>query len=163
MASDAVRTGSLEHVLFPHDPVHDAPAIIHDLATLFPAAKDHFIFGPMAKLGWGTPTLITADLGIVIEYPGPRIAVLGILRLLLPDPDEAIVALNMAVAGLLDFPAKKFSLDASLFDSVRERQILEVMVKAGPLVDGVDPRHGRQLLRAQCRWGGRLPATGARG
>src|SRR5262249_29633283 len=54
--SDAVRTGSLEHVLFPHDPVHDAPAIIHDLATIFPAAKGHFILGPMAKLGWGTPT-----------------------------------------------------------------------------------------------------------
>jgi hypothetical protein len=115
--SDAVRTGSLEHVLFPHDPIHDAPAIIHDLATIFPAARDHFIFGPMAKLGWGTPTLITADLGIVIEFPGPRVAVLGILRMLLPDPDAAILALQMAVAGLLDFPAKKFSLDASLFDS----------------------------------------------
>jgi hypothetical protein len=115
--SDAVRTGSLEHVLFPHDPVHDAPAIIHDLATIFPAAKDHFVIGPMGKLGWGTPTLISADLGIVIEFPGPRIAVLGVLRMLLPDPEDAIVALQMAVAGLLDFPAKKFSLDASLFDS----------------------------------------------
>jgi hypothetical protein len=115
--SDAARTGSLEHVLFPHDPVHDAPAIIHDLATIFPAAKDHFIFGPMAKLGWGTPTLIRADLGIIIEFPGPRIAVLGVLRMQLPDPKEAIVQLQMAVAGLLDFPAKKASLDASLFES----------------------------------------------
>ncbi len=115
--STAVRTGSLSHVLFPHDPIHDAPAIIHDLTTIFPATEGHFILGPMAKLGWGTPTLISADLGIVIEYPGPRIAVLGVLRMLLPNPDAAILRLQMAVAGLLDFPAKKFSLDASLFDS----------------------------------------------
>src|SRR6185369_2417211 len=63
---DAVRTGSLEHLLFPRNVVADAPAIIHDLATVFPAAPAHYIFGPMAKLGWGTPTLISADLGIVI-------------------------------------------------------------------------------------------------
>jgi len=115
--ADAVRTGSLAHVLFPVDPVNDAPAIIHDLSTVFPATKDHFLIGPMAKLGWGTPTLIAADLGIIIEFPGPRIAVLGILRMLLPDPDDAVVQLQMAVAGLLDFPAQKFALDASLFDS----------------------------------------------
>ena len=115
--ADAVRTGSLAHVLFPHDPVHDAPAIIHDLATIFPASKGHFLLGPMAKLGWGTPTLISADLGIIIEFPGPRIAVLGVLHMLLPDPDDAIVRLQMAVAGLIDFPGQRFSLDASLFDS----------------------------------------------
>jgi hypothetical protein len=115
--ASAVRTGSLSHVLFPHDPIHDAPAIIHDLTTVFPATEGHFIVGPMAKLGWGTPTLISADLGIVIEFPGPRIAVLGVLRMLLPDPDAAILSLQMAIAGLIDFPAKKFSLDASLFDS----------------------------------------------
>jgi hypothetical protein len=113
----AVRTGSLAHLLFPHDPIHDAPAIIHDLTTVFPATEGHFILGPMAKLGWGTPTLISADIGIVIEFPGPRIAVLGVLRMLLPDPDAAILSLQMAIAGLIDFPAKKFSLDASLFDS----------------------------------------------
>lgn len=115
--SDAIRTGSLEHLLFPHDVIHNAPAIIHDLATVFPPARGHFLFGPMAKLGWGTPTLITAELGIIIEFPGPRIALLGLLHMLLPDPDKAVVRLQMAVAGIFDFPAKKFSLDASLFDS----------------------------------------------
>ncbi len=115
---DAVRTGSLEHLLFPRNPVQNAPAIIHDLSTVFPATKGHFVVGPMAKLGWGTPTLVSADLGIVIELPGPRIAVLGVVRMQLPTPDFALLKLQMAVSGLLDFPAKQFSLDASLYDSV---------------------------------------------
>lgn len=115
--ADAVRTGSLAHLLFPKNPVQDAPAIIHDLATVFPAARGHFIVGPMAKLGWGTPTLITADLGIVIEFPGPRLAVLGVVRMLLPSPEFALMRFQLAVAGVLDFPARTFALDASLFDS----------------------------------------------
>jgi hypothetical protein len=114
---DAVRTGSLAHLLFPRNPVQDAPAIIHDLATVFPASRGHYIFGPMAKLGWGTPTLISADLGIVIEFPGPRLAVLGVVRMLLPSPEFALLRFQLAVLGLLDFPARTFSLDASLFDS----------------------------------------------
>lgn len=114
---DAVRTGSLSHVLFPRDPVADAPAIIHDLGAVFPPAKGHYLLAPLAKLGWGTPTLISADLGIVLEFPGPRIALLGVVRMQLPRPDFAILSLQLAVAGLLDFPAKLFSLDASLFDS----------------------------------------------
>jgi len=114
---DGVRTGSLEHLLFPQNVVQDAPAIIDDLATVFPAAKGHFIVGPMAKLGWGTPTLITAELGIVLELPGPRLALLGLVRMVLPSADAAILRLQMAIAGLLDFPAKKVSVDASLFDS----------------------------------------------
>ncbi len=113
----AVRTGSLANLLFPLNPIQDAPAIINDLATVFPAAPGHYLFGPMAKLGWGTPTLISADLGIILEFPGPRIAVLGVVRMLLPSPDAAIVRFQLAVAGILDFPAQTFSLLASLFDS----------------------------------------------
>ena len=115
--SAAVRTGSLEHVLFPHDVVANAPAIINDLASIFPAANGHYIFGPMGKLGWGTPTLITADLGILLEFPGPRLGLVGVLRMQLPKPDAALLSLQMAVGGLLDFPAKTTSIDASIYDS----------------------------------------------
>jgi hypothetical protein len=115
--ADAVRTGSLEHLLFPRNVVQDAPAIINDLATVFPAARDHQLFGPMGKLGWGTPTLISADIGIILEFPGPRLAVLGVVRMQLPKPDFALISLQMAVAGFFDFPAGKFAIDASLFDS----------------------------------------------
>jgi hypothetical protein len=113
----AARTGSLAHLLFPTNPVADAPAILHDLATVFPPARGRTIVGPMAKLGWGTPTLITADLGILIEFPGPRIAIVGVVHMALPSPDAAILRFNLAVAGMIDFPAQLFSLDAGLYDS----------------------------------------------
>jgi hypothetical protein len=114
---DAVRSGSLDHLLFPRNPIRDAPAIINDLATIFPAAPGHYVFGPMAKLGWGTPTLVTANLGIVLELPGPRLAVLGAVHVALPTEQVGIVRLNLGVAGFLDFPRQLFSLDASLYDS----------------------------------------------
>jgi len=113
----AARTGSLAHLLFPRNVVQDAPAIVHDLATVFPAARGHYIFGPMAKFGWGTPTLITGSFGILIELPGPRFGLIGVVRMQLPDPQAAILSLQMAIQGFLDFPAKLLSVDAGLFDS----------------------------------------------
>jgi hypothetical protein len=115
--SAAVRSGSLEHVLFPHDPVGDAPAIVNDLAAIFPPARSHFIIGPMGKLGWGTPTLITASVGILLEFPGPRLGLIGVVSMELPSAEAALLRLHMAIAGLLDFPAKFISVDASLYDS----------------------------------------------
>jgi hypothetical protein len=115
---DAVRRGSLNHLLFPQDPVRDAPTILNDLQTIFPASPKHFVFGPMAKLGWGTPTLITADLGIIIEFPGPRLAVIGVAHAALPTRQFSILRLNLAIAGVLDFPKRTFALDASIYDSL---------------------------------------------
>ena len=114
---DAVRTGRLENVLFPHDVVHDAPAIVHDVGVLFPPAASHYVFGPLAKIGWGTPTLVEAELGLVLELPGPRLVILGTVHAALPTKEDPIVELNLDVGGLIDFPKKYFALDASLHDS----------------------------------------------
>ena len=113
----AARTGSLAHLLFPRNVVQDAPAIVHDLATVFPAARGHYVIAPMAKFGWGTPTLITGSFGVLLELPGPRLGLIGVVRLQLPDPEAAILSLQMAMQGSLDFPAKLVSVDAGLFDS----------------------------------------------
>ena len=37
----------------------------------------------MAKLGWGTPTLVSLSLGVIIEIPG-NIAIVGVLKIALP-------------------------------------------------------------------------------
>ena len=113
----AVRDGSLGHLLFPHNLEQNAPEIIHDLVAVLPAAEGRYVFGPMAKIGWGSPTLIEADLGIILELPGPRLALLGEVRAALPKRDKALVLINLSVAGLLDFPRKFFAIDASLHDS----------------------------------------------
>jgi len=114
---NAIRSRGLDHVLFPHDPVGDAPAIISDLSAIFPPSEGRYVFGPMAKLGWGTPTIIDAELGIVLVLPGPQLAVLGEVHSVLPTENFPLVELNFAVAGVLDVPQKRFSLDASLHDS----------------------------------------------
>jgi len=66
-----VRDGTLNSILFPVDVVANAPRIIADLKRVFPPMPGRFLIGPMGKLGWGTPTLITADIGLLIEVPEP--------------------------------------------------------------------------------------------
>ena len=65
--------------MFPHDVVANAPRIISDLRAIFPPQQGTFLIGPMAKLGWGTPTLVSLSLGVIIEIPG-NVAILGVLQ-----------------------------------------------------------------------------------
>ncbi len=116
--STLVRAGQSEELLFPKNVVADAPTIVRDLTSVFPATQGRYVFGPLAKLGWGTPTLITAEIGVILEIPGPIVVILGEVKCLLPKPDAALIKLNLSVDGELDFPKKSFSLDATLHDSV---------------------------------------------
>jgi hypothetical protein len=125
--AEKVASGALDHVLFPHNVTENAPAIIADLQAIFPAAADRYLFGPLAKIGWGTPTLVEAQLGIILELPNPILTILGTLRARLPkvkDGDTALVILNMDVVGRLDFPKKHFELDAQLRDSTAGRYVI---------------------------------------
>ncbi|MEF8824859.1 MAG: DUF6603 domain-containing protein [Halapricum sp.] len=113
----AARTGSMDSVLFPENPVANSQRIISDLRAIFPPSEGTHVFGPMARLGWGTPTLITADLAVVLEVPTWKIALLGRLSALLPDEKAPLIELNLSVAGFLDPPNKQVAIDASLYDS----------------------------------------------
>ena len=41
----------------------------------------------MAKLGWGTPSIITVELGLLLDLPKPMFAIVGVLRAVLPTED----------------------------------------------------------------------------
>jgi len=113
-----VRAGALNHIMFPRDPIRNAPQIIADLRAIFPPAQNRFVFGPFLKLGWGTPSLITGNLGVILELPDPvRIIILGQLKVALPVPELPLVSLNLDVLGIIDFGEKLLSIDASLYDS----------------------------------------------
>jgi hypothetical protein len=119
---DRLRTGlrdnTLSSMLFPTDVVANADRIISDLRQVFPAASGRFIFGPMARIAWGTPTLVTVDLGLVIEVPEPvRLALLGVLRAILPDESAAILRVQVNFLGEINFEREQLKFDASLFDS----------------------------------------------
>lgn len=113
---EGVRTGALNSVLFPQNVIANAPRIISDLKTIFPPSPDKFLIGPMIKLGWGTPTLISLSLGIIIEIPG-NIVILGVLKITLPEESIAIVRIQVNFLGTIDFGKKMLTFDATLYES----------------------------------------------
>ncbi|MGL4967680.1 MAG: DUF6603 domain-containing protein [Inquilinus sp.] len=112
-----VRDGTLSSILFPVDVVANAPRILADIKRVFPPRVGRSLIGPMGKLGWGTPMLISLELGVLLEIPRPAFAIIGVLRLAMPAEDVAILNLQVNFAGFVDFERRELSFDASLFDS----------------------------------------------
>lgn len=112
-----IRTGAVNSILFPQDIVANINQIISDLKTVFPIAQEHLIIGPMGKLGWGTPPLITLSIGIILDIPQPAFVIVGVVRCVLPSEETAILQLQVNFAGGIDFDQGLIWFDASLFDS----------------------------------------------
>ncbi len=122
MNTERLRSGvkdkTLDSILFPKNIVKNANAIISNINQVFPVKKDRFLIGPMAKIGWGTPTLLTIDLGVIIEVPSPVVlAIVGVLRAILPNESSPVLKLQINFVGIIDFDKKYLSFDASLYDS----------------------------------------------
>lgn len=114
---DGLKTNTLKSILFPEDVVANINRIISDLKQVFPIQQDHFVLGPMAKIGWGTPTLVTIDLGVLIDFPDPRIVILGVLKASLPTIDNPVVKLQINFIGIIDIPHGFIFFRADLYDS----------------------------------------------
>jgi hypothetical protein len=115
---DGVRSGALGSLLFPVDPVPRARQIIADVGAIFPPAEGQFVFGPMVKLGWGSPSLITATLAVVIQVPTLIIAILGRLQIALPEEGEsAVLILRIDFVGIIDPGRGEVSIDGTLTGS----------------------------------------------
>jgi hypothetical protein len=72
----------------------------------------------MALISWGTPTILTLELALLLEVPEPiRLAILGRLQALLPGERNALVRVRMDAVGVIDFNKGDVSLDATLYDS----------------------------------------------
>ncbi len=113
-----IKTGTIGSILFPENPVQNAPRIISDLSTVFPPARNRHVFGPMLMIDWGTPAILTMELGLVLEIPDPvRLLILGRLQVALPDENNALVLIHMDSLGVIDFGKGEVSLDATLYDS----------------------------------------------
>ncbi|MFQ6026489.1 MAG: DUF6603 domain-containing protein, partial [Dehalococcoidia bacterium] len=115
--AEGARTGAIESVMFPEDIIENAPRIISDLREFFPPEPDIFLIGPMGKLGWGTPTLVSLTLGVIVEVPPGNIAILGILRVVLPDEDAALIILQVNFIGVMEFDKKRLWFFAAMFES----------------------------------------------
>jgi hypothetical protein len=112
---EGVKTNALKSILFPEDVVANINRIVSDLKQVFPIMQGHFIVGPMAKIGWAS--IVTLELGLLIELPEPRIIILGVLKAMLPAEDAPLLKLQVNFLGVIDFENKYISFDASLYDS----------------------------------------------
>lgn len=119
---DVIRSGlkndTLKTLLFPRDPITNAPAVIQALATSFPAKQGSYLLGLLARLTWFTPTLATFDLALILEFgTRTRLLALGRVSVLLPTSDNDLIRINLDAMGVLDFDEGTVALDATLVDS----------------------------------------------
>ena len=89
---DALRArlaaGTAGRILAPEDPVRNAPMLLADLQTVFPTTPGVTVVGPTLQLTWAE--LVTFDVGVFIELPGPRrVVLLGSARAAIETPAAA--------------------------------------------------------------------------
>ena len=125
---DGLKNDTLGKLLFPSNPVANAPAIIQAIGVAFPARRGSYLVGLLVRIGWFTPTLVTADLALIVEFGArKRLLVLGRVRALLPSPDHVLLRITLDAIGVFDFDAGTAAIDAVLVDS----RLLERFVISG--------------------------------
>lgn len=113
-----VRANTLNSVLAPRDLIRNAPQYLSVIRNFFPVARDHYLFGLVAQVTWGTPPLITINLALILELGvRTRFLIMGQVLAILPKKDLDLVRLQMNIFGGVDFDQKRAFLDAVLFDS----------------------------------------------
>src|SRR5690606_30800385 len=85
---ERIQNGAVKSIMFPENVIENASRIISDLRVVFPPQSKHYVVAPFFKIGYGTPTVLEADLGILVEIPFKgRLILLGSLGVYLPNKE----------------------------------------------------------------------------
>ncbi len=115
---DGVKNDAIEQIMFPQDIIANINTLLPQIKAIFPVKENQFMIGLMAKITWGVPTLVTIEFGIALEFASPvRLAILGVLKIVLPTEDAAILQLQVNFLGIIDFDNGYLSFDASIYNS----------------------------------------------
>ncbi|MBE7173191.1 MAG: hypothetical protein INR73_21635 [Williamsia sp.] len=115
---EGVKNDAIEHIMFPENIVANMNTLLPQLKSIFPVKKDQFMIGLMAKITWGVPALVSVEFGLAIEFSHPtRLAILGVLKVVLPNEKAPLLQLQVNFAGVIDFEEGSLSFDASLYNS----------------------------------------------
>lgn len=129
-----LRTGVLDDVLFPKDPVADAPRLLNQMRTVFPITPRAFTFGPFVRIGYGKPAFLTIQLGLVFQLDNvfraqdrdvelTRLMLVGQMKVEIPPAEKrpastpVLVKIVVDILGDFDFQAQSMAIDARLRDS----------------------------------------------
>jgi hypothetical protein len=125
-----MRTGALDDVLFPEDPVADAPRILNRYRTLFPVTENNFLIGPMLELSFSQPPIVYVRIGFIFDIRNAlggdkpaaltRVVLLGQLLMQMPPKATgvpAILKLLVDIVGFYDADTEFLLIRARLRDS----------------------------------------------
>jgi hypothetical protein len=114
-----LKNGTAAAVLFPLDSGPAARAALQAADRLFPLAGGSAVAGPTARLAWlevSGAGFASVDIAVLVQLPGPRIAIVGVFNASIPGA-TSLMRLRADLAGVLDFPAQRATVDACLHDS----------------------------------------------
>lgn len=115
---EGIKNQTLDHLLFPQDPVGNAAQIFAALNSAFPPRDGSYLFGPVVQIRWGSPPVLTMDLGLVLELGNRRrLIILGRVLAIMPSERNDLLRLQMNALGVVDFDQRSIALDAVLYDS----------------------------------------------
>ena len=70
--ADALPSGAMDNILFPENPVGDAPRILASLASICPVKPGAYTLALMAELNWGSDYICALRIGIVLPLDDMR-------------------------------------------------------------------------------------------
>ncbi len=122
--TDALRerltSGAVGNILFAEDPVRNAPILLGDLGTLFPAKTGYHVIGLTAQLGWiplEDDYLVRLALGVIVELDASsrptKAIVLGSLLITIPK-HEKFLDVQIDAVGVFDFQRHTLEIDATI-------------------------------------------------
>ncbi|EJN34823.1 hypothetical protein PMI35_00390 [Pseudomonas sp. GM78] len=113
--TDALSAGDLSRLLFPRDPVVEAPHLLDVASRCFPYKDGGVLVGPMVKMGWGTPTMMSATLAIILSTADAKAIILGRIAVTLPSESAPLIYLQALIKGDIDQSGVR--IDATLRNS----------------------------------------------
>ena len=125
---EKVKGDDFNHVLFPSNPIENVNHIVTSLDSIFPVQEGQYSFGIMAKLGWGSPTLIDIKAGLFFQVPKFKVAIIGVAKSEIvrreaaekegePPKEIVLLRIQLSFTAWYDKSKSLFGFDASLFNS----------------------------------------------
>jgi hypothetical protein len=119
---DGLKSGVLDSVLFPTDPVLNAPTILATMSSLMLRADGFTVCGLMVQWVFGNAAarLVVVELAVLLEFERGdlrRIYLLGQGKVRLSRLPERLFSLNIEMFGVIDFEKDEFFLKLTLRNS----------------------------------------------